>query len=166
MIFHIELWSETTNQYLLYLMSMSLHLRIATHIRAVSIPQHYWPLLLARLASATARGRSSIGRCHCTGNQHGVEFAPIGCRYAQPLWGPPSHALPQDMLPVSCRICVSPGSTPVCGVTTLSHVTNHISRQQGYNRAVKSAVVNSKTQDFPHRLHPLGSRALSALLGP
>ena len=165
-IFHIQLWSETINQYLVFLMALSLHLQIATHIRAVSIPQHYWPSLFGRLASATPRGRSSIGRCHCTGNKHGVEFTPIGRRYAQPLWGPSIHALPQDMLPVSCRICVSPGSTPVCGVTMLSHVTNHVFCQQGYNRAVKSAVVNSKPQDLPHRLHPLGSRALSALLGP
>jgi len=80
--------------------------------------------------------------------------------------GHPAMHYPRTCCRFSCRICVSPGSTPVCGVTTLSHVTNHISRQQGYNRAVKSAVVNSKTQDFPHRLHPLGSRALSALLGP
>lgn len=152
------------NQYLL--MSLPLHLRSATHIRAVSIPQRYWPSVLGRLASATPRGRSSIGRCHCTGNKYGVEFALIGRRYAQPLWEPSTHALPQDVLPVSCKICIRPGSTPVCGVTMFLHVTNHVCCQQGYNRAVKSAVVNTKPQDLPHRLPPLGSRALSALLGP
>jgi hypothetical protein len=82
-----------------------------------------------------------------------------------PPWGPSSPALPQDMLPVSCKIYIRPGSTLVCGVTMLPHVTNHVCCQQGHNRVVKSPAVNIKTPDWPHRLRPSESRAPVRALG-
>ncbi|OAG24774.1 hypothetical protein CC77DRAFT_544016 [Alternaria alternata] len=95
------------------LVSLFLHPRRGTPIRAGVVSQHDCPSLLRSFAGATLWDRST--RCQCAGQQCRLDIYSYWTPLCTPPWGPANQALPQDILPVSCRICTRPEQRSFAG---------------------------------------------------